>query len=126
MENKTQTRDNNLDYLVDPRFGNINRLFVLSFKNGYDDPILLHDISRNQRLYCLKYSKPFIDQPVKNKQGEYEKLIEMSNNNDYTTRRLLDYLYHQKFYKLIGTDSWRETNTNIPRQMNFVGTSEED
>ena len=50
-------------------------------------------------------SKPFIDQPVKNKQGEYEKLIEMSNNNDYTTRRLLDYLYHQKFYKLIGTDS---------------------
>ena len=49
-------------------------------------------------------SKPFIDQPVKNKQGEYEKLIEMSNNNDYTTRRLLDYLYHQKFYKLIGTD----------------------
>ena len=71
-------------------------------------------------------SKPFIDQPVKNKQGEYEKLIEMSNNNDYTTRRLLDYLYHQKFYKRIGTDSWRETNTNIPRQMNFVGTSEED
>ena len=71
-------------------------------------------------------SKPFIDQPVKNKQGEYEKLIEMSNNNDYTTRLLLDYLYHQKFYKLIGTDSWRETNTNIPRQMNFVGTSEED
>ena len=50
-------------------------------------------------------SKPFIDQPVKNKQGQYEKLIEMSNNNDYTTRRLLDYLYHQKFYKLIGTDS---------------------
>ena len=50
-------------------------------------------------------SKPFIDQPVKNKQGEYEKLIEMSNNNDYTTRLLLDYLYHQKFYKLIGTDS---------------------
>ena len=71
-------------------------------------------------------SKPFIDQPVKNKQGEYEKLIEMSNNNDYTTRRLLDYLYHQKFYKLIGTDLWREANTNIPRQMNFVGTSEED
>ena len=71
-------------------------------------------------------NKPFIDQPVKNKQGEYEKLIEMSNNNDYTTRRLLDYLYHQKFYKLIGIDSWRETNTNIPRQMNFLGTSEED
>ena len=34
----TQTK-NNLEYLIDPTFGNINRLFVLSFKNGNDDPI---------------------------------------------------------------------------------------
>ena len=34
----TQTKSNNLDYLIDPTFGNIYRLFVLSFKNGNDDP----------------------------------------------------------------------------------------
>ena len=34
----TQTENNNLDYLIDPPFRNINRLFVLSFKNGNDDP----------------------------------------------------------------------------------------
>ena len=34
----TQTNKNNLDYLIDPIFRNINRLFVLSFKNGNDDP----------------------------------------------------------------------------------------
>ena len=34
----TQTKSNNLDYLIDPTFRNINRLFVLSFKNGDHDP----------------------------------------------------------------------------------------
>ena len=34
----TQTKNNNLDYLIDPTFRNINRLFVPSFKNGNDDP----------------------------------------------------------------------------------------
>ena len=27
-----------LDYLIDPTFGNINRLFVLLFKNGDSNP----------------------------------------------------------------------------------------
>ena len=35
----TQTKNNNLNFLIDPTFRNINRLFVLSFKNGNDDPI---------------------------------------------------------------------------------------
>ena len=34
----TQPKNNNLDYLVDPTFSNINRLFVLSFKNGNNNP----------------------------------------------------------------------------------------
>ena len=34
-----QSKNSNLDYLIDPTFKDINRLFVLSFKNGNDDPI---------------------------------------------------------------------------------------
>ena len=34
----TQPRKNNLDYLIDPTFRNVNRLFVHSFKNGNYDP----------------------------------------------------------------------------------------
>ena len=34
---------------------------------------------------ALIENKSVFDQPVKNKQGAYEKLIEMSRNNDYTT-----------------------------------------
>ena len=38
----------------------------------------------------------------------------------------MDYLYHQKYYKLIGIDLSRPTNTNIPQQINFVGKLEDD
>ena len=43
-------------------------------------------------------NKPFYDQSVKNKQKEYEKLMEMSRNNDYTTGTL--------FKKSPNTDIW--------------------
>ena len=33
-----QPKNNNLDYLIDPTFMNINRLFVLLLKNVNDDP----------------------------------------------------------------------------------------
>ena len=52
----------------------------------------------------LTDNKPFFDQPVKNRQEAYEKLIEMSRNDDCTTGNLPDYLYHQKYYKLICID----------------------
>ena len=32
-----QRKNNNLDYLIDPSFRNINRTFVVSFKNGNSD-----------------------------------------------------------------------------------------
>ena len=35
----TQPKNNNLNNLIDPKFRNINTLFVLSFKNGNDDPM---------------------------------------------------------------------------------------
>ena len=35
-EMSNQTKNNNLNYLIDPTFTNVNRLFVLSFKNEDD------------------------------------------------------------------------------------------
>ena len=32
----------------------------------------------------------------------------------------------QNYYKLIGVDLLRQTNTNIPQQINFTGKLEED
>ena len=45
----------------------------------------------------------------------------MSRNDDYRTRNLLEYLYHRRHDKLIGIDLSRQTNINIPQQINFTG-----
>ena len=50
----------------------------------------------------------------------------MSRNDDYTTGNLLDFLYHQKYYKLIDIVLRRQTDTSIPQQINFTGKLEKD
>ena len=128
----TQPKNNNLDYLIDQTFRNINRLFLLSFKYGNDDPPRnsfdkYHmPLAEIKDFHALINNKPFFDPPVKNEQEAYEKLIKMSRNDDYTTANLLNYLYHQKYYKLIGKNLSTQTNTNIPLQINFVEKLEED
>ena len=42
--------------------------------------------------------------PVKNEEEAYEKVIDMSNNNDYTTGNLLDFAYFKENYRLIAID----------------------
>ena len=71
-------------------------------------------------------NKPLFYQAVKRKQEGYKKLVETSRNNDYTTGNLLDYLYHQKYYKLIGIYLSRQASTIISQQFKFVGKLEED
>ena len=115
-----QIKKNDLDYLIDPAFRNINRLFVLSFKNGNSN--LTRDFFDKYHMplveikdfNALTDSKLFFDQRVKNKQEAYKKLIEMSRGDGYTTGNLLDFSYHQNYYKLIGTDLSRQANMNIP------------
>ena len=48
--------------------------------------------------------KCFFDLPVNNEEKAYEKIIDMSNNNDYTTDNLLDFGYFKETYKLIAID----------------------
>ena len=60
------------------------------------------------------------------KQEAYEKLIAMSRNDDYTIGNLLDFLYYQNYYKIIGLDLARQTNINIPQKINFWRKLEDD
>ena len=50
----------------------------------------------------------------------------MSKNHDYAAGNLLDFWYYQNYYNLIDIDLSRQTNTNIPQQINFTGKLEED
>ena len=50
----------------------------------------------------------------------------MPRNNDYTTGNVLDYLHRQNYWKFIGIDFSRQTNTSITQKINFIGKLEED
>ena len=101
-----QNNNNNLNYLIDPTFTNVNRLFVLSFerieennvKKDYRDSFSHYYVPKVQikDFNVLINGKDFFDLPVKNEEEAYVKIIEMSNNNDYTTGNLLDLLIAKK------------------------------
>ena len=107
-----QPRNNNINYLIDPTFTNVNRLFVLSFQGiaGENNP------TKDYRSLFWRYYVPnarikdfnvlidgegFFDMPVKNEEEAFEKIIELSNSTDYTTVNLLDFAYFKENYKLI-------------------------
>ena len=49
----------------------------------------------------------------------------MSNNNDYTTDKLLDYwVYFKENYRLIVADLSKQTKLKDPQQINFIGKLE--
>ena len=73
--------------------------------------------------------KSFFDVPVKNKEEAYEKIIDISKNNDYTAGNLLDYEYFSKHYKLIAIDLSKQIeleNSDLKQQINFIGRLEND
>ena len=86
-----QSNNNNLNHLIDPTFTNVNRLFVLSFTrnaNGdHRNSFSSYYVPNVQIKYfnVLIDGKSFFDLPVKNEEEAYEKIIDMNNNNDYTT-----------------------------------------
>ena len=134
-----QATNNNLNYLIDPTFTNVNKLFVLSFKNDENDDDENENVRTSfKKYYILKVEvkdfnvlidgKPFFEIPVKNKEEAYEAIIEMSKNNDYTTGSLLDDEYFSKHYKLIAIDLSKQTelkNPDLQQQINFIGWLEE-
>ena len=128
----TQPNNNNLHYLIDQTFRNINRLFVPSFKNGNNNPArnffdkYYMPLVKVKNVNALIDNKSFFDQPIKNKEEAHEKLIEKSQNDDYTTENLLDYFYYQKYYELIDIDLSRQINTSIHQKIDIVGKLEED
>ena len=131
-EMSNQTKDNDLNYLTDPTFTNVNRLFVLTFENE-------DDRTSFSKYYVTKVEikdfnvlidgKPFFEIPVKNKEEAYEAIIEMTKNNKFTTGKLLDYEYFKDHYKLIATDLSKQIeleNLDLKQQINFIGRIEEN
>ena len=63
--------------------------------------------------------------PIKTEEEAYEKIIDYSGNNEFTTGNLLDYDYFKKHYKLIAIDLSKQQvlqeNEDLIQQINFIG-----
>ena len=68
---------------------------------------------------------------VKTEEEAYEKIIDISRNNEYTTGNLLDYDYFKKYYKLIAIDLSKQQVLQEKNffffflKFNFIGRLEE-
>ena len=103
----TEEANNNLNILIGPTCTNVNRLFVLayptaddrqSFSQFYLPKVMIKDCN------VIIDKLAFFDLPIKNEEEAYEKIIDISRNNEYTTGNLLDYDYFKKYYQLIAID----------------------
>ena len=67
----------------------------------------------------------FFDLPIKTEEEAYEKVIDISRNNEYNTGNLLDYDYFKKYYKLIVIDLSKQQvlqeNEDLIQEVNFIG-----
>ena len=122
-----QSQNNSLNYLIDPTFTSVNRLFVLSFSrnNNTDNRDSFSDCYvpniEIKDFNVLIDGKSFFDFLGKNEEETYQKIIDMSNNNDYTTGNVLDFSSFKKHYKLIAIDLSKQTKLKDPQQINFIG-----
>ena len=125
-------RNQNLNYLIEPSFQNVNRRFVLAFEHDNNNDLR----ASNKRYYIpnieIKDSNVMIDgknlfhQPVKNDKVTHVNIrkITIGQGDDYTTGCLLDYSYFKKYYKMIATDLSKQqvldADSKAIRQMNFT------
>ena len=82
----------------------------------------------------VKYFNVIIDKlalfdlPIKTEEEAYEKIIDISRMNEYTTGNLLDYDYFKKHYKLIAIDLSKQQvlqeNEDLIQKINFIGKLE--
>ena len=127
----TEPVNNNLNILIDPTFTNVNRLFVLAYQNADDRQSFCQFYLRNVMVkdYNVIIDKlAFFDLPIKTEEA-YEKIIDISRNNEFTTGKLLDYDYFKKYYKLIAIDLRKQQvlqeNEDLIQPINFIGKLEE-
>ena len=128
----TEAVNNNLNILIDPTFTNFNRLFVLAYQTANDRQLFSQFYLPNVLVkgYNVIIDKlAFFDLPIKSEEEAYEKIIDISWNNEYTTDNLLDCDYFKKYYKLIAIDLSKQQvlqeNEDLIQQINFIGKLEE-
>ena len=126
---KTFAQNRYLNYLINPSFQEVSRLFVLSFENENDRTS--HSNYHLPKVEIKDYNVMkdginFFDQPINSISKTYENIrkIATGKGDDYTTGCLLDYPSFKENYKMIAVDQSRQNELDEdPRaiqQINFT------
>ena len=106
---KTFAPNRDVNYLINPSFQRVNRLFVLSFED--DDQRKSHSIYYLPKVEIKDYNvmidgRNFFNQPINSRNKIYENIrkITTGKGDGYTTGCLLDYSYFKENYKMIVID----------------------
>ena len=79
-----QTATNNLNFLIDPTFNNVNRLFVLDFPNEDDGRFVSKYYTPTVEIKDYNViidGEPFYETPIKNKEETYKAITELIRND---------------------------------------------
>ena len=126
---KTFAQNRYLNYLINPSFQGVNRLFVLAFEN--ENGRTSHSTYYLPKAEIKDYNvmidgRNSFEQPINSMNKTYENIrkIATGKGDDYTTGCLLDYPYFKENYKIIAIDLSRQNeldaDTREIQQINFT------
>ena len=119
-----QPATNNLNYLIDPTFNNVNRLFVLAFENEKDRSTFEKYYMPTIKIKdydVLTDQQPFYEIPITNKVETYKAITELIRDDDFTTGNQFNYEYFSTHYKFIAIDLIKQKADFENQQINFIG-----
>ena len=124
-----QTATNNLNFLIDPTFNNVNRLFVLAFPNEEDRRSFSKYYTPTVEIKDYNViidGEPFYEIPIKNKEETYKAITELIRGGLVRTGNEFNFDYFCKHYKLIAIDLSKQKSDLKNQQINFIGKSEQN
>ena len=132
---KTFAQNRYLNYLINPSFRGVNRLFVLSFEN--EDDRISHSMYYLPKVEIKDYNvmidgRTFFNQPINNMNKTYENIrkIAAGKGDNYTTGCLLNYPYFKENYKMIAIHLSKQQGLDADsrkiQQINFTANLDRD
>ena len=126
---KTFAQNKYLNYLINPSFQGVNRLFILSFEN--ENNRTSHSTYYLPKVKIKDYNvmidgRNFFDQPLNSMSKTYENIrnIATGKGDDCTTGFLLNYPYFKENYKMIVIDLSRQNELDAdPRAIQQINST---
>ena len=124
-----QTATNSLNFLIDPTFNDVNRLFVSAFPNEEDRRSFSKYFTTTVEIKdynVIINGELFYEIPIENKEETYKAITELIRSGILRTGNEFDFEYFCEHYKLIATDLRKQNSDLKHQQINFIGKQEQN